>query len=138
MSGSFLLIVGISALYFGKDLNFGSMARMGPGFMPRVVGVCIVVLSALVVLRGLRVTGEMPPSFQLVPFLSIVLAPVLFAILIKPAGLFITAFAVFSLVRVACTKQFSVEAFLAPFILAVVVCAIFIGLLGQPLPLFWY
>ncbi|HDZ46402.1 hypothetical protein LCGC14_0087060 [marine sediment metagenome] len=135
--GGLLLIgIGAYAYYHGQQYAFGSLVRMGPGFLPQVLSVMLCAMGGI-----LTVTSQLKPSssidLQLGQVLIVAVSMVLFALLLRPAGLFTAAF-VGVVISSWADRQIT---WLGRIILALVVAAlaslIFIVGLGMNMPLWW-
>jgi hypothetical protein len=131
------LTIGIAGIYFGRDLTFGSAARMGPGYFPTILSCIIVLIGAIVGARSLVIEGPPIEPVRLRPLLFILIANLAFGYLIEQIGLAITtaALAIF-----AAYARHNVN-LQEPIALAVVLSAFAVGVfayaLGQPLPIWW-
>src|SRR6202051_5100711 len=47
-AGGLMLLIGVGAAVTGTGYKFGTLARMGPGFMPVVLGVVLAFLGLLI------------------------------------------------------------------------------------------
>ncbi len=56
-SGALFVAVGVGAIVLGSKYTLGSVARMGPGYFPRLIGILLVVLGGMLALRALAVDG---------------------------------------------------------------------------------
>lgn len=135
--GGLLLIgIGAYAYYHGQQYAFGSLARMGPGFLPQVLSMALCAMGGI-----LAVTSQLKPSsaidLQLGQVLIVAASMVLFAILLRPAGLFTAAF-VSVVVSSWADRQITWP---GRIVLALVVAGlaslIFIVGLGMNMPLWW-
>lgn len=52
LSGLIFTGVGVGVVIASMDYDFGSVARMGPGFFPRVLGVVLTALGIVIAVRG--------------------------------------------------------------------------------------
>jgi hypothetical protein len=93
-AGLFFLGCGVFELVLSMQYDFGSPENMGPSFMPVLLGIGLVILGILIVGNGLTVSGPAIESGHWRPFVCIVAALVLFALLIKTAGLAVSTFLV--------------------------------------------
>ena len=77
------------ALYASSHYQIGSAARMGPGYFPALLGWILAFLGVVVSLLSFRpvVHALSPPPFTLRPFLAVIAAVALFALLITRIGL---------------------------------------------------
>lgn len=47
-SAFFLLIIGLGAVVGSASYNMGTLARMGPGYFPRLLGLALILMSLLI------------------------------------------------------------------------------------------
>jgi hypothetical protein len=131
------VLIGLAGLYFGRELAFGTAARMGPGYFPILLSVLILAIGIIVAIRGLTTEGPPIEPVQLRPIAMIIAAILIFGVLIDVVGLALTAllltvFAAYARREVKLTETILLGAGLAVFTVAV-----FVYLLGQPLPAWW-
>jgi hypothetical protein len=136
-AGLVFLLLGLAGFYFGRDLAFGTAARMGPGYFPTLLSAMIFAIGLVVGLRGVTIAGPPIEPVQLRPILFIVAAILIFGFLIEAIGLALTAvlltiFAAYARPEVKLGETILLGAGLAAFTVAV-----FVYLLGQPLPAWW-
>src|SRR6202012_1899286 len=91
-AGALMLVLGVGAAIIGSGYKVGTLARMGPGFMPVMVGVTLAFI-------GLRIAGSalvssepdegrfMPDNPQWFGWLCIIGGPVLFIVLGQYGGM---------------------------------------------------
>lgn len=84
-AGLMFLAIGTAALWIGREYEPGTATSMGPGFFPNLLSFLLCGLGALITLRGLITEGERISGLAARPFLILV-AVVLFALLVEPAG----------------------------------------------------
>ena len=136
-AGAVFVLIGLAGLYFGRELAFGTAARMGPGYFPILLSVLILAIGIIVAIRGLTTEGPPIEPVQLRPIAMIIAAILIFGVLIDVVGLVLTAllltvFAAYARREVKLTETILLGAGLAVFTVAV-----FVYLLGQPLPAWW-
>ncbi|MET0629779.1 MAG: tripartite tricarboxylate transporter TctB family protein [Xanthobacteraceae bacterium] len=136
-AGAVFVLIGLAGLYFGRELAFGTAARMGPGYFPILLSVLILAIGIIVAIRGLTTEGPPIEPVQLRPIAMIIAAILIFGVLIDVVGLALTAllltvFAAYARREVKLTETILLGAGLAAFTVAV-----FVYLLGQPLPAWW-
>ena len=133
-AGLLIIAIGLSGVVFARDLRFGSMASMGPGFLPTVCGWLIAALGAAVLTMMFHDDAEVidPPVAR--PVFMIFLSIGLFALLIRPAGLGVTVF-VTAFVSSYAGKARFIETLLLAAAAAVATTLVFVVLLGLPLPI---
>lgn len=89
-AGILMISVGLAvALYASSHYQVGSAARMGPGFFPTMLGWVLAFLGLVIALLSFRkvVHAIEPPPFTLRPFVAVIAAVALFALLITRIGL---------------------------------------------------
>ena len=136
---SFLLVlIGIVGLGAASPLQAGELARMGPGFLPRVISWILVGIGAAVALRAIFRSGAGAVQDP-VPWrgLLYVGAGILsFALLVRPGGLILASF---FLVVLCCSAELGSrwrEKLLLAAGFTVVAALIFVIGLGLPLSLY--
>ena len=90
IAGALFSAVGIAvALFASSHYQVGSAARMGPGYFPTMLGWVLAALGVVIALLSLRKTIHVikPPPFTLRPFLAVIGAVALFALLVDRVGL---------------------------------------------------
>ena len=97
-AGGLMLLLGVGAAVTGAGYKFGSLARMGPGFMPVVLGVVLAFLGLLI--AGTALGSSEPERGKFLPdnpqwfgWLCIIGGPVLFIILGQYGGMIPAVFA---------------------------------------------
>jgi hypothetical protein len=132
-SGLLFMSIGGAAAYMSRDFVFGTMTRMGPGFLPTVLAWLLIGIGAFVAFRGLALTGPRIQPSTWRPQIVIVVAIVLFALLIERVGLIPTVFIVTNVASVAATEfKFRDSLFLSAG-LSIACYLVFITMLGLPL-----
>ena len=134
-AGLFFVAVGAGFIAMASQYRVGDMHRMGPAMFPILVGALLGILGAIIVLRGLLVDGEPVPPFYARPLGVSLAAIVLFGVALKWLGL-IAAVAVLVLIGAYAARDVRPLGNVA--LAAVMVLfsvAVFVWLLGLPLPL---
>ena len=52
-AGALMVLLGVGAAVTGSGYKFGTLARMGPGFMPVVLGVVLAFIGILIAITAL-------------------------------------------------------------------------------------
>lgn len=86
-SGLALVIIGLAFAWYATDYRLGTVARVGPGFPPLVVGLIVAGLGAVIAVAGARRWVEPGERFALRPFIAIIGAIALFAATVRTLGL---------------------------------------------------
>jgi uncharacterized membrane protein YhdT len=97
-AGGLMALLGVGAAVTGAGYKFGSLARMGPGFMPVVLGVTLAILGVLIAGVALGSSEDdgkkfLPDNPQWFGWLCILGGPVLFIILGIYGGMIPAVFA---------------------------------------------
>src|SRR5205814_5647912 len=86
-SGVIFIAIGLFAIIHGTKYTIGTAARMGPGYFPRILGILLILLGAILALRSLRLRGAKIPTWKWRPSLVILGSVVLFGLILNFAGL---------------------------------------------------
>ena len=134
-SGAMFVAVGAAALVLGSKYTLGSAARMGPGFFPRLLGIMLVMLGAILALRALSADGPPVPRFRWWPALLVLGSVVMFGQIVQTVGLAL-ATVLLILVASAASREFRwKEAVVAGVALAALSVGVFIVGLKLALPI---
>jgi hypothetical protein len=97
-AGGLMVLLGVGAALTGSGYKFGSLARMGPGFMPVVLGVVLAFLGLLI--AGTALGSSEPDDRKFLPdnpqwfgWACILAGPILFIILGHYGGMIPAVFA---------------------------------------------
>ena len=139
-AGGLMLLLGVGAAVTGSGYKFGSLARMGPGFLPVVLGVLLAFLGILIAGTALGASEPadekfLPENPQWLGWFCILCGPILFIVLGTYAGMIPAVFAcVFVCALGDKTATYRSSAILAAGI-TVFGVVLFHYLLGIPFPL---
>ena len=97
-AGGLMLLLGVGAAVTGAGYKFGSLARMGPGFMPVMLGIVLAFLGILIAGTALGSSEDdgkrfLPDNPQWFGWFCIIAGPVLFIILGTYGGMVPAVFA---------------------------------------------
>jgi len=87
-AGLLFIAFGVAAIVVGSNYTLGTAARMGPGYFPRMLGILLIVLGAILAVRATRLQGVPVPRFHWRPLLIVLGSVVLFGLIVEQAGLF--------------------------------------------------
>ena len=97
-AGGLMVLLGVGAAVTGSGYKFGSLARMGPGFMPVVLGIVLAFIGILI--AGTALGSSEPDDRKFLPenpqwfgWLCILAGPVLFIVLGQFGGMIPAVFA---------------------------------------------
>jgi Tripartite tricarboxylate transporter TctB family len=133
-SGVLFIAFGCAGLWFGRNYAIGTLSRMGPGFFPMAMSIALIGTGAFLLARSLVVAGEPIERTAFLPQVLILVAIVAFGLLIERVGLAVSVIAVAVISGIAAQglRWFELAALaLATSALSV---ALFVYLLGQPIP----
>ena len=134
-AGLIFIAIGSGFILLAQQYRLGDLHRMGPAMFPTLVGALLAALGAVVALRSFVLVGAAVPRFYAGPIGVSVLAIVLFGIALQWLGL-VAAVAVLVLVEAQASREARLMETLA--LAAVMIAfsvAVFVWLLGLPLPL---
>ena len=133
-AGILFLACGAFETALALQYDIGSPASMGPGFMPVLLGVVLAILGLIVLINGLSVVGPAIEPGHWRPFVCIVAALVLFALLINKAGLALSTFLVVMLGGIAYRGKVPwVRLSAMAVAMTIFTVVLFIYVLGQPI-----
>jgi hypothetical protein len=136
LAGLFFIVIGAAAMYIASGYRFGTTTQMGPGYFPILLAIALILLGAVVSIRGLRMREQITVSWSPRAMIVLTLVIILFAVLMPFAG-FVPAVAALVAASSAASSEFK---FREMVILAVIVTSLTTGLivfaLGLPYPLF--
>ena len=134
-SGVMFIAIGAAAIAISSTYPLGTAARMGPGYFPRMLGILLMVLGALLALRALRTTGAKLPGWRARPLIFVLGTVVVFGIIVHYVGVFLgTIFLIVG--SSAASHEFRPkEALIAGILLAVLAVGVFIIGLKLQLPI---
>jgi len=97
-AGGLMILVGAGAAVIGSGYKLGTLARMGPGFMPVALGIALAFMGVLI--AGTAMTSSEPDDARVLPenpqwfgWFCILAGPILFIILGYYAGMIPAVFA---------------------------------------------
>jgi hypothetical protein len=131
------VLIGLAGWYFGRDLDFGSASRMGPGYFPTILSLLIAALGLGLGARSLAVKGPGIERVQLRPIVFVIGVVLAFGYLLNAVGLALTTLVLTVVVAFARREVNLVESVLLGAGLAIFVVAVFVYALAQPLPAWW-
>lgn len=136
LAGLGVITLSVVFLWLSRDFGFGSLRRMGAGFFPTVLGWVGVGLGAVICVRAIMACeNERAPTTRLRRLIFITAAFVTFGMAIDPLGLPLSVFLSSLVGSLGDEETQRREAVLLALSLALGISALFVGLLGLPLPI---
>ncbi len=132
-SGLIFLFFGGFAAIGARSYPLGTAARMGPGYFPTVLGGLLALLGAVIMARGLGVSGDPAKGWVLQPLLLVLAGVVAFALSVERLGM-VAAVLALTIISCAGGTEFRLREVVALFlVLAALAVGIFVYGLGLPL-----
>lgn len=136
LGGLFLVAVGGWALWLARALPFGTLARMGSGFAPRVLAITVIGFGMVVILRGLASSDLIALTRGMArPALCVGAAIFAFAMLVERAGLVTACLVTVVLAALAEPAMRARDIAILAVVAATCAALLFVGLLGLNFPL---
>ena len=134
-AGLLLIVIGAGAILVARDYPFGTALRMGPGYLPVMLGALLILFGVAILAAGLRRGERISGSWSLRALIVLPLSLVLFGLLMQHAG-FVPAMLVLIFGSAAAGTEFRfVEVLLFALGLTALAVAVFVWGLGLPYPL---
>ena len=134
-AGLLFVVLGAAFVALALQYRLGDLHRIGPGLFPTLIGSVLVGLGLIVAGRSLVLAGPPIERIQARPLLVSLVAIVLFGLALQWLGV-VAAIAVLVLVGAYASRDVRVLQVLALAVFLIVFSvAIFVWLLGLPLPL---
>jgi hypothetical protein len=136
-TGIIFLCVGLAAVIIGRDYTMGTAGRMGPAYFPTVLGGLLSLIGLAAVVRSFfREADEPIGKFAIKETILILSGVMLFAFLIRGAGLVAAVVAIVLVSALASSKFKWKSGILLAAGLAIFAILVFIKLLGLPIAIF--
>jgi len=87
VAGLMFIAWGLAAMYIARDYPVGTALRMGPGYFPRMLSWCLIIMGAGIAIKGTAIEGESLERWYFKPLIAICGSFMAFALLIERAGL---------------------------------------------------
>ena len=134
-AGLIFVAIGGGFVLLAQQYRLGDMHRMGPAMFPTLIGALLAALGLIIALRSFVLDGAPVPRFDARPIGISMLAIVLFGIALQWLGL-VAAIAALVLVGAYASREVRLVDNLAlAAVMIVFSVAVFVWLLGLPLPL---
>jgi len=134
-AGALFIGVGVATIVLGARYTLGTAARMGPGYFPRILGILMIALGAILALRALRISGPRVPPFRWRPTLIVLGSVVLFGAIVRPVGVALSTVILIVTASAASHEFRPREALVAGVLLAALAVGVFVVGLQLQLPI---
>jgi hypothetical protein len=135
-TGTIFLLFGLAAVLLGQDYPMGTAGRMGPAYFPTVLGSLLALIGLTAIVRSLLREGEAVGKFYVKEVVLILSAVLLFGFLMRGAGLVPATMVLLLMSAYASPKFRWGEMLLLAVGLTIFAVAVFVKLLGLPMPVF--
>ena len=125
-AGLLFMLVGAAAIILGSRYNLGTAARMGPGYFPRILGILLIVLGAIIALRGLRTDGVPIAAWKWRPTFIVLGSVVLFGLMVTTVGMAISVVILIVLASSASSEFRPKEALISGVLLSMLAVGVFV------------
>ena len=135
-SGIMFAAFGVGFVVFARQYDMGTAARMGPAFFPTMLGGLLLLLGAVIAIRGLTAQTKdgRVDRFHFKPLSFVLGAVAAFGLLLRPGGLLV-ALAALVMISSFGSDEFRLrDVLLLTVFLAVLVMIVFIYGLGMTVP----
>jgi hypothetical protein len=126
VAGLLFMATGIAAIAIATKYTLGTAARMGPGYFPRILGILMIVLGAILALRSLRVSGPPLPGWKWRPVLVTLGSVVMFGLIVNHAGLVVSTILLIVLASAASHEFRPREAVISGIVLSALAVGVFV------------
>lgn len=134
-SGVMFTAFGLATVFIGRDYAMGSAGHMGPGYFPTMLGGLLTLLGLLAVARSLLKAGEGIEKFAFKEAGLVLLSVLLFAVMVRGAGLLAAVFVMVMMSAYASAK-FEVKSTMLLAVGGAASCSlVFVKWLGVPMPI---
>jgi putative tricarboxylic transport membrane protein len=134
-AGLFLIALAVLALWGGAGLSAGSLGQMGPGMLPRVLGVLTGLGGIGLLVGAFFVPGAGLERWRLRGPLFVLGAAIVFGLTIRPLGLVVAVPAVVFIGSFASREMRWIEMLVFAAAMTALCLGLFKYLLGLPIPL---
>ena len=126
IAGLLFIAAGIAAIAIATNYTLGTAARMGPGYFPRILGMMMIVLGAILALRSLRLDGPPLPGWKWRPVLVVLGSVVVFGLIVNHAGLVLSTILLIAMASAASHEFRPKEAVISGILLAALAVGVFV------------
>jgi len=133
-SGLMFAGIGVVALWVGADYPLGVPSRIGPGYVPRLLGILLVAIGLFLMVRSWWTTERIEPTVAWRPLLLISAATIAFALLFEASGLLPAILVSVGIANYATHENGWITAVVLGAVLAFFAWLLFVKGLSLPLP----
>src|SRR6266496_2893625 len=134
-AGLLFVAFGVAAIAIGSKYTLGTAARMGPGYFPRILGILLILLGAILAVRALRLKGPPLPRWKWRPTVVVLGSVVLFGAIVQSVGIALSTVILIVGASAASSEFRPREALIAGVLLAALAVGVFVIGLKLQLPI---
>ena len=134
-AGLLFIAIGAAAIVIASAYPLGTAARMGPGYFPRMLGILLIGLGALLAFRGARLAGAPLGVWKWRPLVTVLGSVVLFGAMVTHAGLVLSTVVLIVLASSASREFRPREALVSGALLSALAVGVFVIGLNLQLPI---
>ena len=132
------MLIGIGGMLAGQELEFGTSAKMGPGYFPMILSFLILALGVGLLIQSFVLAGPKIEAVQFRPIFFIVVSILVFGYLLALLGLAITS-VIMTVVAAYARREVNLrENLWLGAGLALFAVLVFVYGLSQPLQVWWW
>lgn len=135
LAGLLFIAIGVAAIVIAANYTLGTAARMGPGYFPRILGILMIAIGAVLALRSLRIRGPALPGWSWRPILVVLGSVVVFGLIVIRAGLVLSTILLIVMASAASREFRPKEAVISGLLLAALVVGVFVIGLKLQIPI---
>lgn len=137
MGGMAIAAVGVASAFIAHGYAFGTLRRMGPGYLPTVLSVLLIVVGIIVAIQRSD-RDEEAASLAIRPLIAVLGSILAFAVLVRPLGLVIATLVTVPVAAIAEPKARPLPTAVLAVGMAVAISLIFVWFLNVPISLGWW
>jgi hypothetical protein len=126
VAGLLFIAAGIASIAIAANYTLGTAARMGPGYFPRLLGMLLILLGAILAARSLRLTGPPLPGWKWRPVLVTLGSVVMFGLIVNRVGLVVSTILLIVMASAASREYRPREAVISGIALAALAVGVFV------------
>ncbi|BBK32250.1 tripartite tricarboxylate transporter TctB family protein [Stella humosa] len=134
-AGILFLLFGAGAYLTSGELQVGDAATMGPGYIPRMLALGLMLIGALTAARAFAASGPAVERFGARPLILVTLSVLVFAITVRWLGVIIATLLIVGIGSLADRESRPREIVIAGIVLAALSVGLFVHALGVQMPI---
>lgn len=133
-AGLLFLVFGVGGWLTSGDLQVGDAATMGPGYIPRLLALGLMLVGAVTSFRAFAAEGPAVERFGVRPLILVTLSVLIFAVAVRTLGAVVATLLIVGVGSLADRESRWGEIAVAALALAVLAVGLFVYALGVQMP----